>query len=265
MDQSNTGFWIGGAAVCGPGRIREQNQDNFYLNGIYREDPCATEIRCERGHYFDRGFFAVADGMGGEKFGELASCIAVRSLDVLLKPHGNEDVSRYLLERNEEICALIREKGVRSGTTFVSIDIQDSRVDVTNVGDSRAYLLREGRLRQISKDHTAIRQMVELGVVTPEQAATHPDRHKLTQHLGIFPEELVIEPYTVTGSLRDGDLFLLCSDGLYDMVEDSVLESALKETGTLDQKATHLFDLAMQAGGRDNITVLLILAREVSA
>lgn len=248
--------------ISGAGKLRGENQDNYYLDGAYRDDPAENVVRLEEVGAQGGTLCAVADGMGGEKHGELASLMAVRSMDSIDRGAGAAGVVRYLLERNDEICRFMQRSGrARTGSTFVGLCLHGSGGSVVNIGDSRAYLFREGRLTQLSQDHTPVRQMVELGILPPEAARRHPDRHKLTQHLGIFPEELVIEPYTAEIDVRPGDLFLLCSDGLYDMVEDSRIRQLLAEGQGLRDMASALYSQAMEAGGRDNITVLLVQAK----
>lgn len=250
-----------GVVICGPGKLREVNQDNYYLEGIYREDPADTAVHFEMSRTQDEALCAVADGMGGERYGEFASLIAVSSMDSIDRSAGTAGLSRYLLDRNGEICRfMLRNDRARTGSTFVGLSIRNNEAGIVNIGDSRAYLFRDGQLSQLSQDHTPARQMVELGILTPEAARRHPDRHRLTQHLGIFPEELIIEPYTVCLRVRQGDLFLLCSDGLYDMLDDGKLRQLLAGPGGLRETARALFDGAMAAGGRDNITVLLVRA-----
>ncbi len=245
--------------ICGPGKIRSENQDNFYLNGIIRNDPSDTGVHRIQNRAHDCGLYAVADGMGGERHGEMASWIAVRELDAVDRESGCAGVAGYLLDRNAEICRFIENNGgERSGTTFVGLLIRNDSADLVNIGDSRAYLLRGTRLHQISRDHTVVRQMLELGTISKEQLRTHPDRHKLTQHLGIFPDELIIEPYTAIGDLREDDVLLLCSDGLYDMVEDERIRELLLCSDSISDKAAALYSEAMQNGGRDNITVLIV-------
>lgn len=250
---------LASAAVSGVGRVRDVNQDNFYLNGQWnRCIPQVDPIEL-RGEAADEGFFAVADGMGGESAGEQAALTAVSALDRLDRSRGVRGVMAYLQDRNAEICDWIRQNGGRrSGTTFVGLNLRGSTAEMVNIGDSRAYLLRDGALSQLSVDHTALRPMVEMGILSAEKARRHPDRHKLSQHLGIFPDEMLIEPYSAVLPLREGDLFLLCSDGLYDMVEDADICRILRETAPLDRAAAALYDAAMAAGGRDNVTVLLI-------
>ena len=252
-------YQLSGAVICGPGQVRTKNQDNYYLNGKFNDDPLYAGVQRRADRANGSGLYAVADGMGGEKLGEAASWFAVRSLQELPAAVSGLDLIAYLERRNGEICALMRSNGgVRIGTTFVGLSIQDDLARIINIGDSRAYLFRQGQMRQVSCDHTTAQQMVDMGVLTREEADKHPHRHALTQHLGIFPEELLIEPYTKEGHIAPGDIFLLCSDGLFEMVSDAQILETLSGSGDVKAKAEALFARAMEGGGRDNITVMLI-------
>ena len=266
-------------AICGPGRVRAENQDNLYINGKYRENVADKSVFRYGNISNDGGLYAVADGMGGEQHGELASLIAVQEMRNADFTEGLPGMTRYLIERNADICDLmLRNGGMRSGTTFAGLYIRSTGTDdpnvggvdagadnavvpianVINIGDSRVYLLRDGLLTQISYDHTSVRQMIELGAITIEAARSHPSRHKLTQHLGIFPDEMVIEPYTVSFPIEKNDLFLLCSDGLTDMLEDYEIQGILNSSAFVEKMAGALFNTAMQNGGKDNITILIV-------
>jgi protein phosphatase len=250
---------LSGFAICGTGRIRAENQDNFFLNGVCRENITDSSIFRHGNQSPGRGVYAVADGMGGEAHGAVAALAAVQSMGCRDFFRDTGAMPRYLLEVNNAICGLIEANGGgRIGSTFAGLCISGKIAALTNIGDSRAYRLRKRELEQLSKDHTAVRQMVELGVITPEAALTHPGRHKLTQHLGIFPSEMLIEPYTVSTRIKSGDIFLLCSDGLTDMLKDDEIKSVLMTNAPAEIKAETLFERAMINGGKDNITILLV-------
>ena len=246
-------------AICGPGLVRSENQDNLYVNGAYRPDVTDfSEFRHET-ITSDLGLFAVADGMGGEKHGELASLITVSALNSA--EHSSEGLQRYLLERNDTICELSEEMGgSRIGSTYVGINIIGNDADILNIGDSRIYLFRQGTLTQLSYDHTSAQRMIDLGMLDKVAAAKHPDKHKLTQHMGISPTEFVIEPYRAHLAVLPGDVFLLCSDGLTDMLDDQGIESILTTHGDIQDAAENLYATALQNGGRDNTTVILVQA-----
>ena len=246
--------------ISGPGKQRTANQDNYYLNGTvngqYRQEPFSSAA----GEAEEKAFFAIADGMGGENFGEEAAFIAVRGLREM-KDFCPPNVTAYLLERNLEICELMKNRGnVRIGTTFVSVSIDGGTACVTNIGDSRAYRYREGTgLRQLSCDHTFTAALAERGILSKEEARKAKGGHALTQHLGIFPEELKLEPYRWQEPALPGDMFLLCSDGLTDMLEEKIIAEILSDPETgMREKAGRLYRAANENGGVDNITVLIV-------
>lgn len=245
-------------ACCGRGALRQENQDNLFINGAWRDDLAKQELQifCDAA---EEGIYAVCDGMGGEHFGEKASLLAAQSLKDVSVQDFYDRGSDYLREMNQGICHLMRQRHARIGTTFVGLTVIGERARVINVGDSRAYLLRDGELVKLSHDHTQTQRLLDMGLVTPKQAMTHPDRHRLTQHLGIFPEEMIIEPYVCDlPALQQKDLFLLCSDGLTDMLSNEEIAHFLERPSKLPEKADGLYRAAMARGGRDNITVLLV-------
>jgi len=260
------------AAASNAGRVREKNEDNFFLNGktLSRDLPETDAITDES---CGTGLYAVCDGMGGGAHGEIASAIAVDALHkVVGQMSGNgmqtdELIDWYTHEANSRICAeMEKRRGRRIGTTFVVASIREGVVKVYNLGDSRAYLLwGEGsKLTQLSHDHTKVGSLVEMGFITKEKARSHPERHTLTQHLGIYPEELVIEPHIAPAfSLVDGDILLLCSDGLTDMLEDPEIALIMRGGAEPGEIADNLVAAALQNGGKDNVTVVVVKKRKV--
>lgn len=243
---------------CGRGARRESNQDNIFVNGQWRRDCYETEL-FSASDTAANGVYAVCDGMGGESFGEEASLLAVAALDGISAAQFFARGEAILQDVNEQICELMRQRNTHIGTTFAAIAVKARRCRIINIGDSRIYLLRDGIMSQCSRDHTQVQRLVDMGMISPAEAATHRDRHKLTQHLGILPEEMVIEPYVSDVlTLRRKDLFLLCSDGLTDMLTHEQIASVLLEELTLAEKADRLYDLAVQYGGKDNISVVLL-------
>ena len=243
---------------CGRGALRQTNQDNLFINGVWRKDINNHEA-ISFSRVAEGGIYAVCDGMGGERYGEEASLIAAQALAGVEPEDFFAAGTEHLSKMNQSICRLMRERCSRIGTTFVGLTVWQEQGRIINIGDSRAYLLRSGRLVKLSRDHTQAQRLLDLGLITPEQAATHPDRHKLTQHLGIFPEEMVIEPYLYDlPALYRMDLFLLCSDGLTDMLSDREIARILMENTRLKVKADILYQAAIRQGGKDNITVLLV-------
>lgn len=243
---------------CGRGTVRRINQDNLFLNGKLRED-----ISCQETVSFtdvaEQGIYAVCDGMGGESCGEEASRMAVGALRGVPPENFLARGPAYLSQINDSLCQLMRQRKARIGTTFVGLTVAGDQGRILNIGDSRAYLLRRGRLCKLSRDHSQAQRLMDLGLITPQEAAVHPDRHRLTQHLGIFPEEMIIEPYeSDLFALYRGDLFLLCSDGLTDMLTEPEIAGILIRGGRVAEKADRLYQGALHGGGRDNVTVVLI-------
>lgn len=248
------------AVVTHQGKIRENNEDNFYVQGKYRADVAKNEMRfC--GHTRPEFFLAaVCDGMGGEEHGEMASLIAVETL----VPHRYAELPEAAIadiqRANEKVCNYIMDNGgKRSGTTLAALYIDKGMAFCCNVGDSRIYRYRDGHLERLSKDHSRAQHMIDMGVLTKEQAKTLKDRHVLLQYLGIFPDEMIIEPWVEPSILlAPGDIFLLCSDGLTDMLGDEEIARILESNKGVARQADSLVNEALDAGGRDNVTVVII-------
>lgn len=205
----------------------------------------------------------VCDGMGGEQFGDEASELAVTHLQDTTPADFLTGGTEQLLAINAEICRLMMRRQARIGSTFVGLSVVGSQGRIINIGDSPAYLLRKREMAKLSCDHTRAQSLVNMGILTPEEAAVHPDRHKLTQHLGIFPEEMIIEPHvTDVPELQIGDVFLLCSDGLTEMLTQSEIADVLSSNDSLHLQADRLYKLAMERGGKDNITLVLVTVSE---
>lgn len=257
-------FLLNAAVRTHEGRVRGNNEDNFYLQGVIREHVEQPEADHTEKAPDESFLMAVADGMGGEEAGELASLLAVRSLRPCPFDQVEETARDSIRRANEAVCReMERLGGGRMGSTLTALYVDDGQALCCNIGDSRCYLLRDGTLTKLSTDHNEAARMVELGVLTPEQAARHRSRHELTQHLGIPAEEMVIEPsFSQPVALRSGDVFLLCSDGLTDMAAETDIAQCLSGNGTPEEKAAELVHMALAGGGRDNVTVLVAQAAE---
>ena len=247
------------AGCTDPGLRRNHNEDHIGFNQ-------------------DMGIAVLADGMGGHQAGEIASHMAVESVLENLQNLADRETSRsitgsQLLEyvsntisySNSMIYqaseALDEHKGM--GTTLVAAIVQGSQFYAGHVGDSRIYLYREESLMRITKDHSLVQDLVDRGFYTEEEARMASVGHIVTRALGTKAE---VEVDTVQHEIVDGDLLLLCSDGLSDMVADWLIEETLKDRGTeLHTTAKKLVELANQNGGKDNISVILVQLQEVTA
>jgi protein phosphatase len=208
--------------------------------------------------------FAVADGMGGARAGEVASRIAVEEFEPGL-PDGaspEERLAEIARSANSRIHELSVSDDRRTGmgTTLTAAYVGENEVVLAHVGDSRAYRMRDGSLERLTSDHSLVGELVRRGSITEEEAEDHPQKSVITRALG--PEPYVdVDTFTVPA--RAGDVFLLCSDGLTSMVQDQVIAEILRSTPALGQAAKKLIDAANDAGGRDNITVVLFSLEEV--
>ena len=251
------------SAQTNVGLKRINNEDNFCVNDRYMPAPAQRTFSLSAN--LAEGVIAVCDGMGGESYGEYASLTGVKTIaenyssllcdDDLER---KERADRLIRSINADICAEMQKRKAGIGSTVVLACVKNDCVDVFNVGDSRAYLFRKGKLKQLSKDHTVARQKIDMGVMTEEKAARSQERHQLTQHLGVNEEEMLIEAYHSQEVLVPGDMLLLCSDGLTDMVsneEISLLCRGAKDAAAL---ASALIDQALENGGKDNVTVIAI-------
>jgi protein phosphatase len=232
-------------AVTHEGQLRTQTEDNLHAG---------------------EGLFVVADGMGGHLAGEVASQMAVAHLDERL-PAGQlgsrDDLVAAINEANVEIynASLHNADQAGMGTTITAIAVVDDPLDgevlaVANVGDSRGYVLRHGRLRQVTVDHSFVQELVAEGAITPTEARHHPRRNIVTRALGIEP---YVRVDTWMMPIIRGDRFLLCSDGLVDEVADDVIQAILAahpDDPTIAAQA--LVDAANASGGRDNITAIVV-------
>jgi PPM family protein phosphatase len=210
--------------------------------------------------------FVVADGMGGAQAGEVASQIAIEAFEQGLPDSGSPE--ERLADRVREANRRIHERSQTDheragmGTTLTAAYLDDAALAIAHVGDSRAYLFRDGSLERLTQDHSLVEELVRQQKLTPEQAAEHPQRSIITRALG--PEENV-EVDTWTYPVRAGDVLLLCSDGLTSMVPESRVAEILAASSSLSAAADALIDEANAAGGRDNITVVLFRLEDVGA
>ena len=210
--------------------------------------------------------FVVADGMGGAQAGEVASQIAVDVFEHHLPEAGSpeERLAGCVQEANRQIYQRSRTEHERAGmgTTLTAAYLDDAEVVIAHVGDSRAYLFRDGGLTRLTQDHSLVDELLRRGKLTEEQAAEHPQRSIITRALGPEPE---VEVDRWTYSVRADDVVLLCSDGLTSMITEQRIADILGANEVLERAADQLIDDANAAGGRDNITVVMFRLEEVGA
>jgi serine/threonine protein phosphatase PrpC len=232
------------AGLSDIGKEREENQDAFHIDE-------------------KSGFFIVVDGMGGMQEGALAAKYVVEGLPAVIRKRTNQRASasadsiiNNIKASVAEVSSYLREKvGNNTGATFVSALIKGKRAYISHLGDSRAYLFRNGDIKQLTKDHNIASLFVDMGKITVEQARVHPMRHRLTAYIGMQGDAIPeIKPVTLIA----GDLLLLCTDGLSGMISDQEITDLLSKKRSLKFILRTLIAMANEAGGHDNITAVLI-------
>jgi serine/threonine protein phosphatase PrpC len=233
---------------------------------IVRTDPGRQRSGNEDSTFALAPVFALADGMGGAQAGEVASAIVAKTFERGLPAQGTaqERLAETVQRANREIHErqLAEHEHAGMGTTVTAAYLEADSVAIANVGDSRGYLFRDGELTRLTNDHSLVQELVSKGELTDEEALEHPQRSIITRALG---PEAVVEVDTWSYPLRPGDVVMLCSDGLTDMLPERQVQQALAETATLSAAADRLIDEANAAGGRDNITVVLFRAEVADA
>jgi PPM family protein phosphatase len=227
-----------------PGRKRRRNEDSWVC---------------------DPPIFAVADGMGGAKAGEIASRLAAAALGSAADGSGAERVVSLVQEANRRVYERSSEDASASGmgTTITLALVEDGKVTFGHVGDSRAYLIRDHAIEQLTDDHSLVAELVRSGKLSPEEAEIHPQRSVITRALGTDPN---VDVDTFTVEPKVGDLFLICSDGLTSMVENDVIRDVVeRRRDNLDAAARELVETANRSGGEDNITVVFFEIAEENA
>jgi PPM family protein phosphatase len=224
------------------GRVREANEDAYFVGTT---------------------LVAVADGMGGHLAGEVASATAlepVRALDGTHFDDGSDAVEALraaVVQANDTVSQMAEDDPAYRGmgTTLTAAIVEGRRVHLAHVGDSRAYLLRGDRFSQLTDDHTLVQHLVDEGQITPEEAATHPQRSIITRAIGVSRD---IEVDTMSLELDPGDQLLLCSDGLTGVISDAAIAAELSKGDDADEVLARLVDAANRGGGPDNITAVLL-------
>lgn len=226
------------------GLVRANNQDNWLA---------------------ESALYGVADGMGGHKGGETASRVALQVFrNAIGQKKPDADVLRMAVEAaNRRVYDMSARDDTLSGmgTTMSMIWQDTNRLLIAHVGDSRIYRLRDGQLQQITNDHSFVAELVRNNIITPEMAKTHPQRNIITRAVGVDP---FVQVDVLQEELLPGDLWLICSDGLHGMVEDGEIQTILSEM-ELEDAAERLISRALENGGHDNVTFVLLSNTEVTA
>jgi len=251
------------AHYCHIGNIRTRNEDSTY---IFTAEAGGEEP------LIPFGLYVLADGMGGHHAGHTASkdvsrIVAQNVLDRIYLPlikkstnmitHDQEPIHDVMVDAiqiaNQKIYN--PEPGMDSGTTLTAILVFGRRMYITHIGDSRAYLMSDGQLKQLTTDHSYVRRLIEAGQLTEEEASVHPQRNMLYRAVG---QGGILEVDTFTQKLPQNGTLILCSDGLWGLVSDTAITNVVQKESSLGEKADELISLALQAGGHDNISAILV-------
>lgn len=239
--------WVEYACISSKGRIRSRNQDNYSCLGQYLpiDNQGTAAPLCGKRSIKKELLFGVFDGMGGEQRGEAASFIAASTASEWQAVSESAALQRLMLRINQKICDYTLENHLRTcGTTAAMLLFGPQEVYICDIGDSRIYRFRDQGCLQLSEDH-----------VLP---AYGNEKSPLLQFLGIPEAEMPIEPHILKDTVQPGDIYLICSDGLTDMVREDRLRQIIADDPVPKRAAGRLLDAAMAAGGKDNITMILI-------
>ncbi len=229
------------------GKLRDSNQDAFFVMP-------------------DEGVFLVADGVGGHNFGELASRTAMSDVAEFIKSNpmplkmddekARDYFAKMVFQVNQHVHEMA-EADVHSpmATTLIVLCILNDKAYIINVGDSRAYLVRERMIMQVTEDHTFVQELLKKGIINEEQALVHPKRNMITRAIGA---EERVKPDFFVFNVKSGDIILLCTDGLYNELTDQEICGIVVEGGSMRDVCAELVDTANDYGGRDNTTIVSV-------
>ncbi len=242
-------------AVCGchVGKVRSNNEDNLYFNGvILPQDNDGLPKLLQHTQLVEAPVcYAVFDGMGGEAYGETAAYIGASVLKEMFPAIqlSQKSMQHICMQANQTICNEAHVKGDKlMGSTCALLAVEDTTAHIVNLGDSKVFLLRDGTIAQLSVDHTDQAMLESLGIKNRKP--------RLTQHLGIEQSEMIIEPHYTTAALQENDTFIICSDGLTDMLSNEDIVRIMQYYIELSECTQQLINEALLCGGKDNITVI---------
>ena len=251
--------------VCGAtdvGLSRDQNEDTFVIADLRSGEISSPCIRTDVSVSRSGMLLLVCDGMGGSAAGEVAAHLTAESMkrnlvgDGGVVDHPVESLQEAMVDANRTVLAEAKahpaERGM--GTTCTAAIVLPERMVIAQVGDSRAYLLRDGRLQALTRDQSVGGQLLAAGAISAEEVENHPLRHVLLQAVGTAP---TIQPVITQDPLQEGDRILICSDGLYTCVPEERIAAILRETTDIQAATRTLIEAALAAGGPDNVTVVV--------
>lgn len=245
-------YHISGSCVSSVGNVRDNNEDNFYFDGIYLEEDNkgTTETLTVNFSNMDNKTFAVFDGMGGQAKGERASYISASTLKNYSSTHTKIKWDKFARIVNEKVCEEMTKNKNRMGSTMAAVQFAENEVSISNLGDSRIYLLTPNSFGQISVDHNEA-QLNE-NLITNKEG-----KSRLTQYFGIREDEMIIQPFVKKINYENIEKILICSDGITDMISDEEIEKILIQEIDTKESVELLLKTALKNGGEDNTTVMV--------
>lgn len=254
---------VKGAVGSDIGTSRYNNEDNYYLNGKIAE--YTTDNQCSTAFHspVTNGVFAVFDGMGGQSKGEFASLCASETIDQykdsILK-FGTKQIYKYVNDVNKKICDEMEKHNQRIGSTLAVLTITEGIAQAYNLGDSSIYYISKNKITKLTHDHTVADQLYRMKALTAEEAKHDLRKHSLTKHLGMFAKENELRPFA-SGNIRinNGDMFLLCTDGITNSVNENEIKRIIKTfDGRCKKTVNALIEKAIENGSQDNLTAMVL-------
>ena len=256
------------AAATNVGKVRSNNEDNLFFDGKVLS---SSENVQSRSFVIERfsvpKAFAVFDGMGGEKYGEKASELAAKAFKSIFKkisPKDSRDailvrLNKFYTASNKSLSKFIKKRKVSSGTTAVILLLHSDGIVISNIGDSKAFRITSDKIEQVTEDHTIAETMVRAGAMSAEEAKNSKGAHALTRYIGADEEEYDCQPFICSDiEIEHNVWYLLCSDGLTDMLEPEEIKNIILKESRIESKVNELISCAMRNGGKDNCTLILL-------
>lgn len=252
---------LSAAVRSGCGKVRKNNEDAFYFNGRFAElsEMDREAFVCDSFEGEDC-LFAICDGMGGHENGELASFTAVSRMPMLQSTLKHQEFPTAMQAWTEETNRIVYRTAHNGGSTLATLYFQEGLVYSAHIGDSRIYRYHEGHISRVTKDHSKLQVLLDAGLITEKDIANHPDKHVITRCLGMREDEEGQCLPTVQGPIHaeKDDRYLICSDGVTDMLSDSQIENLLSQHVEVKECTSAIYQAALDAGGKDNTSIMVI-------
>ena len=255
---------LSAALKSGKGNIRQNNEDAFYFNGKHPElKDMDQEATLSEQYDGEQALFAICDGMGGYENGEVASYTAVSRMGELQQKLLSADFPETVGQWVDKTNTAVNEAAKNGGCTLALLYFNKDRIHIAHIGDSRIYRYYHGMLSRMTKDHSKLQVLLDAGIITEAEAENYPQRHVITRALGMNEEENGKCMPTIQESALadDQDWYIICSDGVTDMLTDTRIESLLSQAETPADCAEAIYHEALNAGGKDNTSVIVIEVR----